>query len=1000
MSTFIPDYIRFGLDGLDLSSAADVVPGEKYGRLTNLRQVERGAWQTRPGLTSLATAGTHHHTIARLNDPQGATFTRIFGIDTHLYYGQAGALTQADTGYSGSPLALVQARPPLSGDSWMYVGDSSRMRKIRADGLDVAIGLAAPAAAITTALAAEATVAIDDFSAIAGWVPQNGSGGAAGNPTVVAGKDGNALQFTTVAPASGGYYNFWAKAITVDLSTFGGGLAASDDDLMHLWVRIDRPDRLAEIQVFLVVSSGFSTAETSPPGVSTTNADAYVKTFRASDFTGAVEQTTTTLDAIDVDTINRAIEGGLPPTQDADGTQIGAKADRVAAQSSERLRGEQAVAGRSAWTEYGVAGLPLRRGDFIRIGGETSRDWSDITGIVVLVKVKTATVVNVTLDHFFLRGGYGLDSSEPDARAFDVRSTNYDPRTGAEGNGSPIQAEANWLNPLRGRLTCTPAATGDAALRQRFYVRGGLTLTDNWYFAGTNAADGGALTFGDNEVSLLAAGVMPTEHFQPVPTVNESGTTVLAQPVHALWGPVAGLLFACGDPYRPGHVYNCIAGQYDHWPSWGLTEVCAPGEELMNGCVYGAQSWVFSRQRLYQLLPSANNDGTVTALPTECRRGLVGRWAFCVYAGQLFGVSGDCIFMTSGGPEEDISSGDLWGLFHGETVRGYAPIDWTQAAAIRLNGFDGELWFHYQDTGGVRRTLIRGLTPGRQFWRSYQWGVSLSSFFTEDIGGGQTQLLCGGRTTGATYTHSGFSDDGTLIAWACRTGARDQGAPRQDKLYAGDLSVSADRGGATITVQPWFTNEETAGTSATISTGTGRQFYPLNALPSPQEARNVAWDVSSPGSLTARATLYWASFPFQLEAAAHIRWETARIDHGMPGVQQVPLEAFVTLQSTATVTLTVTAYRQDGTSVAFSYTLASTSGARIQRWVPFDAMKGVLFHYLFTSTAAFKVYWTQSLVHVMPWGAPERTTKFVLGAEAGSATEVDPALAASRAGGQ
>lgn len=1006
MATFANTFLRFGLDGLNLRDAADLLSPLQTRRLSNLYVKERGAWTVRPGMTALATSpGILVHSIARLNDPDAGSFTRIWGIDGDLYLGASGALTLIDSGYSGSPLTFAQGRPPLSGESWMFVADQDRMRKVRSDGLDLPIGLPAPSAAVTTALAAVTSKTINDFSSNAGWTALAGTGGVTAVPTVVAGKDGNALRFLSVpGAATAAYYNFWAVGLTLDLSTFGGGVDATDDDLMHLWLRVDRPDRLQEVVVYLVCSSGFSAAETSPPGVSTVNTDAFFKAFRSSDFSAAVEQTQSVLDTVDTETIRRAIELGLDETTTGPAARRNnAIEDRIAARPSDRLRGEQVASGRDAWTEFGVVGLPLRRGDFVRIGGEAeTRGWDTITGLVVLVRVATPTVVNVTLDHFYIYGGYGLDASDPAASPYDVKATHYDPRTGAEGNGSPEQAATAALNPARGRITATPAAAyGDAAVRQRFYIRGGIgPIQDDWYFAGVNTSDGGAFTIDETDLELVTSGTIPTTHYQPVPTVNAAGTTVLAEPVPSIWGPSPfGQLFACGDPYRPGHVYFCLPGQYDHWAagSTGVVEVCAPSEQLMHGCIWGGQSYVFSRERLYMLVPGMSGDGSISPQSSECRKGLISRYGLAV-GPAIFFVSNDGVYLTTGGPAQSLTDATLWPLFHGQEVEDFHPIDFTEPDAIRLQVYDNELWFHYLDTGGVRRTLIYGLMPGQNFWRPYFWQTPVATIYSEDLGDNQWLMLLGGRSTGAGYLHSGVTDLGTAIPWHLRTGALDEGLPAVDKLYAGDLTVDADRGGTTITAIFYANFDASPLGTSTITSGSGRTRSLLNTFPTPILARNLTLELSSAGSTSAAASVYWAGWAYLPQARDHIRWQTERLDHGIHG-WQVPLDLNITLRAVSTVTLQVVAYNAEGVvSGNFSYTIPSTS-AKVKRHVELHAMKGVLFEYILTSEREFRVFWHESEVTVMPWGAPEDTKRYVLGAETGAVMGVDPGAAAARAGG-
>jgi hypothetical protein len=154
-----------------------------YPRIHNMRAYAAGRLVTRPGTALVNTGGvlaTPLHSVRRLNDPiPGVTnaFTRVVGAGTALYAGPAGTLTQYDTGYSGNPLSLVSYRPDMSPEPFMYVMDSSKASKIRADGTLFNFGGAPPLKAPTPDLAAPNTKIIDTGNATAGWA-NSGTAGA------------------------------------------------------------------------------------------------------------------------------------------------------------------------------------------------------------------------------------------------------------------------------------------------------------------------------------------------------------------------------------------------------------------------------------------------------------------------------------------------------------------------------------------------------------------------------------------------------------------------------------------------------------------------------------------------------------------------------------------------------------------------------------------------------------------------------------------------------
>jgi hypothetical protein len=149
MAAFQRSEQRFLCNGVCVNAPLDKTPPGKYPILQNVRSYVAGTIQARLGITAIANgvlaAGTIH-SIGRLNDPTGfatAPFFRFFGAGVAVRAGQA-AYPQIDTGYSGNPLTFTVAAPVQSPQPWMYVTDTSRMRKINTSGTIYPIGVAAP----------------------------------------------------------------------------------------------------------------------------------------------------------------------------------------------------------------------------------------------------------------------------------------------------------------------------------------------------------------------------------------------------------------------------------------------------------------------------------------------------------------------------------------------------------------------------------------------------------------------------------------------------------------------------------------------------------------------------------------------------------------------------------------------------------------------------------------------------------------------------------------
>ena len=883
--------VRFGVGGLNLKDALDAMEG--WSRMTNVWHEQEQEATARPGQTALASHGASPvHSVRRLRDPRTGTDTRVWGVGTALHRGLAGTTTAVDTGYSGDPLALVPHRPTLSGDPWMFVGDRLRMRKLRADGLCVPIGLPAPSAAPAVTPGTEyrtsiATHGATDGTAATAWTKVAGTMEPdepdpeadpddpppppipTDPPTVV---DEFSIPggttpdiYVTVFPAGGGpslkSFDSWiGTAVTRDLSVLtpvGGGatLPAGDDDLVHFWIKTSAPSQIEEIRLYLVCSETFDA--NTLPGTSVGgagNSDAYVKAFRQGDFVQFIQGKESAITAAEAARIFALRDTDLQARAIDD--QRESWAETRANQDHGRAQSIQIGNSEHQWVEMSSIGVPVRRGSFQRIGSLPDRDWSTITGVIWYIRV-TGGPCAFAVGDLYLTGGNGPDTAEPGAQPYDYRVTHYDPRTGAESNGSPEMLTT--IDAVRRQLSVDPVAYGDAAVRQRIYRRGG-SLFDDWYFCGTNAADGAVFTDILGDADLAAAPVLPVDHYQPVPTVDAAGNTVLAQPLPALWGPIEGMLLGCGDPHRPGYIYHSLPEAPDHWASSGYVEVCAPSEELMNGCLLGHQAFVWSRVRGYFLYPQLSGAATFTATPSLCTRGLLGRWAFSVGpAGTAYFVAEDGVFATQGGPEDWISEA-INPLFYGTAVNGYQPIDKSPAAAaaIRLTVWENCLYVQYQDTAGDRQVLVYSIL--QQFWRHYRFGRAPACLQGED----EPLLVLGGLSSGASYTHEGTSDDGAPIACLLRTGSA-SGGRREEKLF-GDLFLDADDANQVLTLQVFLNEEIHANVEEAIASATaGRQRFLIHAFGThPQKAHSIACELRW-STADAPPTLYQLGYALTLQ---------------------------------------------------------------------------------------------------------------------------------------
>lgn len=838
--------IYFGRLGVNLTKALDSLDPQELSRMSNVVPLQGGGVESRPGLGFLATLGTNVHSCTRMNDPKNSTFSRFWGVDAIFGRAQTGGIGNLEAGFSGDPLSFVQWQSELTGTPWIYVADRNKMRKATLTSNSQPIGIAKPAqpAQAPSAVKKVAVAAFNnsDGTQASAWTSWGGRAvdPGTGTPGACAVNDGPAIIGTGVAitpeagsVTGGGYYSaaFLSKAL--NLGFLPGGIAVSDDDLFHIRILIDNPAAINEIRVYLVTSPIFASEAALPGQFGAVNTSAYMRTFTPAEYAASVEGTQTAAEAAAQIAEQNLLIGAQDPTVTGATTPS-----------------ESSLVGANIFTEYGIAGLPVRLGDFLKIGpaGSPGFDWQNVTGMVVAIVLGVPTNVNVTLNDAYIQGGGMLDTAESDALGYDYRVTNKSKTSGAESN--PSDALTTTIDVLHGTANVQPVAAGNPDYIQGFYRRGG-TISDDWYFAGFNTGDG--VLFVDNtpDITALVAGPVNVDHDQPITTADLAGNAVYGQAVPVIFGPIEDFMLALGDPFKPGEIYWCKQGEPDHWPAANHETVCPPGEQLMNGGKLAAgQAFAFSRERLYS--GTVSSEG-IFFTPTECSKGLAGRWAQAVGPGGVYFVAkSDAVYVTTGSTPTVLSD-NIGPLLRGVAKNGYFPVDWTQENALRLAIHGQDLWFGFQDTNGSKVWWIYSLIY--KTWRFCQFAVATSMVYSEanSIAAAGT-LIVGGSANGTAYRHdySVFLDNGVAFTCNIRTGSSDFGKGREEKLL-GDLTVWGNLGGGILSATMFYNSEKTNSLTGTINGSSVYDRYLYDIFGTiPIHANTAALDLSWPsvGALT------------------------------------------------------------------------------------------------------------------------------------------------------
>jgi hypothetical protein len=507
----------------------------------------------------------------------------------------------------------------------------------------------------------------------------------------------------------------------------------------------------------------------------------------------------------------------------------------------------------------------------------------------------------------------------------------------------------------------------------RLYRRGG-TLPNNWFQVGQfkvltlsqGSCSTGTLLINDNVPDSTAqlGAILPQDNFQPISSVQAVNFSL---PI--VFGPYNGQVLACGDPARPESVYFSQNGNADIWPAENWVVVGNPGEPMMNGIVYGLRCFVFSRERMFIMLPNIIAGVTFTPAETSCRRGLKGRWALCGGKQGIYFGAKDGIYRTAGGPEQDVT-GDIRPLFPtreaptGFSVHGYDAIDMSQENALRLTFHNNEIWFFYQGLNtGLPQLLI--FDEDRSRWRAGVYPDGQVMAYSEP--NTSSSLLMGAKD-GDVYQVSGGVDgeNNVPIPVNFRTGAYDQGRPLNLKEYL-TVNIDIDPGGATVgspvTITPLI-NGETVTEAALQVSGSGRQrvTLPLNQVGTEIYGYNIEFDFVWNGTGIIQPVAYQYEILYRHEPAEVTHWELPSTSFGVEGWLHLR-DVYITLRSTAPVTLKVT---PDG-AAAQSFTLPSTAGAKKKLYVQLAFNKAKLYSFTLDSAATFRVYADESEVRIKPW---------------------------------
>jgi hypothetical protein len=573
-----------------------------------------------------------------------------------------------------------------------------------------------------------------------------------------------------------------------------------------------------------------------------------------------------------------------------------------------------------------------------------------------------------------------LNANLTGANPYGWRYTYFSTKTGFESPPSPSSdtSEGGSGDVTDKQVVVSAVQSKDAQVDQiRWYRVGGTDIS--WRLIGTlnnfpcETMGAAALQFTDNnaDVDIATAEGLDTESITPFTTIDIDGGVLTNQLFTYAFGPFVGkYVFWVGDPNKRGHIYwNKINDLGLTDPLLGYNAVTDPGEELINGFVFGGNPFVWSRLRLYALDyggPDAIPEFTPREIPLGL--GIAGRWAYAVGPNAIYFVGRDGIYSTSCQGEEptSLTAGSIRPIFWGQYAGDLAPIDWEADQDLRLALAAFQLHFFYKGLDGLFYHLVADVQNGR--WTEWTQGAYGFAYLIESVPWASTIL--GDTVDSSIYLFDnsyGESTEGFGVQ--VRTSSWDSGIPLTHKEF-GAFMLDFDPGGSNIVITPYYNSETVVGTAFDTETwddhdGRRIKTFSLGDVYARSIAFQFEWDETPEN----HPIIYQANLLFREDEEEIMHWEHPPTALGSGGWFHLK-DAWFGIRSTGLVELAVTI---DGYTTY--YPIPSTNGVRDRVYVEFYPRLGKFFSFTLTGIPAnpgglpptFRFYGEDSVLYGKPW---------------------------------
>jgi hypothetical protein len=259
---------------------------------------------------------------------------------------------------------------------------------------------------------------------------------------------------------------------------------------------------------------------------------------------------------------------------------------------------------------------------------------------------------------------------------------------------------------------------------------------------------GGSRYFFDQQVANTTATIASSQADDALGTEVETDND--PPPKAACAVEFQGHIFLCNDPAHPDYLWYSKRFQPESFPPDQFLKIGDPSDPLLSMISLTGVIGIFTYITKYRLF--GNSVSGFTALEALNSRGVASANATLSTASGVAFVAKDGIWLTNFVEADKELSGGIQGLFYGQTLNGYQPVDVnTVAHPLSLVEYKRRLYLGYRDTRGQFALAV--YSQDSQHWYHYNHDARVFHY-EEDL----DQLTVGSTSGFVSILETGTTD--------------------------------------------------------------------------------------------------------------------------------------------------------------------------------------------------------------------------------------------------